>query len=216
MPKFFSSLPVRLASLVLLLQGGLLYSSIRQEFIPKAPPLVGLAKQFGKWQFVQDGVIDAESMEVLKADDTIIRVFGDPSTRRTVELFVASFRSQRTGKAPHSPKNCLPGSGWLPLDDREISINLGDRSIPVNRYVIAHGDDRSLVYYWYQSRDRAVAGEFKAKFWVLADAIRFNRTDTALVRVIVPISNKDEATAEQAAEDFVRSMYGALVARLPS
>jgi EpsI family protein len=73
-----------------------------------------------------------------------------------------------------------------------------------------------MVLYWYQSRDRVVADEFKAKFWVMRDAIRLNRTDTALVRVIVPIANQDEAQAEAAASDFVKSFYSTLLGYLPS
>jgi EpsI family protein len=88
--------------------------------------------------------------------------------------------------------------------------------IRVNRYVIAHGENRSLVFYWYQSRDRVVADEFEAKFWVMVDAMRLNRTDTALVRIVVPIIDKDEAAAERAATDFVKSMYGTLLEYLPA
>jgi EpsI family protein len=180
-----------------------------------------MPRTLGTWNFLQEGVVDAETMAVLQADDTLIRSFtkGDQGAERPerVELFVAGFRSQRTGKAPHSPKNCLPGSGWLPLDDREISVDVGGpEPIPVNRYIVAQGDYRSLVLYWYQSRDRAVAGEFQAKFWVMADALRYNRTDTALVRVIVPIRDGDEATADRQAADFVKSMYSTLLDYLPA
>ncbi len=213
--RFFNSMPVRVASLVLIVQGSLLYSSIREEIIPEARPLASMPRDLGAWKFVGEGVVDKESMEILKADDTLIRTFA--KDRAGVDLFVAGFRSQRTGKAPHSPKNCLPGSGWLPLGDREISVDVGrPQPISVNRYVIAKGEYRSLVLYWYQSRDRAVAGEFKAKFWVMADALRYNRTDTALVRVIVPIRDKDEATAEKQATDFVKSLYPTLLDYLPS
>jgi len=213
--KFLNSTPVRIASLVLLVQGGLLYSSIREEVIPPSRPLAEMPRTLGPWQFAAEGVVDAETNAVLQADDTLIRSFDKDGAR--VDLFVAGFRSQRTGKAPHSPKNCLPGSGWTPLDDREISIDVG-RGLPiaVNRYVIAHGESRSLVLYWYQSRDRAVADEFKAKFWVMADALRYNRTDTALVRVIVPIRDRDESAAERQATDFVKSMYSTLLNYLPA
>ena len=78
------------------------------------------------------------------------------------------------------------------------------------------GEQRSLVLYWYQSRDRVVAGEFEAKFWVMADAIRLNRTDTALVRVIVPVINKDENAAQRQAEDLVQAIYPNLRQFLPS
>jgi EpsI family protein len=212
--RFLNSTPVRVASLVLILQGGLLYSSIREEYVPSSQPLAAMPHNLGSWKFVGEGVVDAETNAVLQADDTMIRTYQNNGA--SVELFVAGFRSQRTGKAPHSPKNCLPGSGWTPLGDREITVDVNrTQPIPVNRYIIAHGDYRSLVLYWYQSRDRAVAGEFKAKFWVMADALRYNRTDTALVRVIVPIINRDEVTAEKTATDFVKSMYGTLLEYLP-
>jgi EpsI family protein len=169
----------------------------------------------GNWTMSQQGVIDKETMDVLQADDTVTRQY--TNGRDGLDLYVAAFRSQRTGKAPHSPKNCLPGSGWEPLADREISVEVGRaQPIPVNRYVIAHGDSREVVYYWYQSRDRAVAGEFKAKFWVVADAIRLNRTDTALVRVIAPVVNKNEAAADQQISEFIKAFYPTLLQYLPA
>lgn len=215
MLPFLKSTPAKVATALLLIQAAVLYGSIREEVIPTSRPLSGLPMMLGSWKFVRQGVIDKETMDVLKADDTVTREY--QNGRIEANVFVAGFRSQRTGKAPHSPKNCLPGSGWLPLADREISLDVGKAApIPVNRYVIAHGDQRELVYYWYQSRDRAVANEFKAKFWVVADAIRYNRTDTALVRVIVPIINKDEAKADQEASDFVKSFYSTLLEYLPA
>jgi hypothetical protein len=57
---------------------------------------------------------------------------------------------------------------------------------------------------------------FIAARWVMRDAIRLNRTDTALVRVIVPIGNKDEAKAEATAAEFVKSFYSTLLGYLPS
>ena len=99
----------------------------------------------------------------------------------------------------------------------ELALDVGGpQPIHVNRYVVAHGDERSLVLYWYQSRDRAVANEYAAKFWVVVDAMRLNRTDTALVRVIVPIANRDEQAADRAATDFVRAFYGTLREHLPA
>lgn len=213
--RFLNSTPARVVTVLLLAQAGLLYSSIRTEFIPESLPLAQLPRTFGDWKMTGEGVVDKETMDVLQADDTVVREYGDGQAR--LGLFVASFRSQRTGKAPHSPKNCLPGSGWQPLADSEATVDVGRAApIPVNRYVIAHGDSRQLVYYWYQSRDRAVADEFKAKFWVVADAIRYNRTDTALVRVIVPIAGRDEAAADRKIEAFLKTFYPSLLQYLPA
>jgi EpsI family protein len=200
---------------LLLVQAALLYSAIRPEEIVPGPPLAQMPMMLGNWRFVQDGVIDQESLDVLKADDILNRVYAQGN--QGAYIFVAAFRSQRNGKAPHSPKNCLPGSGWTPLNSGEMVVDTGSHGpITVNRYVVAHGDERSLVLYWYQSRDRAIASEYRAKFWVMADAVRLNRTDTALVRVVVPIVNRDEDAAVRTATDFVKSFYGTLRQFLPA
>ena len=69
--------------------------------------------------------------------------------------------------------------------------------------------------YWYQSRDRVVATEFKAKFYVVADALRYNRTDTALVRVVLPIVNNDIDGSTKAAIDFIQSFYAPPASTFP-
>ena len=204
-----------MASILIVIQGFLLYGAIRPEAIPAGRPLSQLPKELGPWSLVQEGLVDAETQAVLRADDTLNRFYGNG--KEGANLFVAAFRSQREGKAPHSPKNCLPGSGWVPLESREVSVDSGaDAPIIVNRYIVAQGDNRSLVLYWYQSRDRVVASEYMAKFWVVADAMRLNRTDTALVRVVVPIHDRNDAAATQIAEDFVRSFYQELRHYLPA
>jgi EpsI family protein len=222
--KFLNSRAARIVTVLLLVQAALLYSAIRPEIVPPSRPLEEMPSRLGSWQLVQTGVIEQEVLDVLKADDILNGGYcssASPDCARTGEgsagLFVAAFRTQRNGKTPHSPKNCLPGSGWVPLSSGELTIDVG-RSAPisVNRYLIASGSQRQLVLYWYQSRDRTVANEYKAKFWVMADAIRLNRTDTALVRVIVPVVNRDEAKAQATATDFVKSFYSTLLEYLPS
>jgi EpsI family protein len=212
----FLKTPAALAATALvLLQGVLIYHATRPEAIPAGLPLAQLPTKLGSWQLIQEGVVDADTQAVLKADDLLNRFYATGASG--ANLFVAAFRSQRNGKTPHSPKNCLPGSGWTPLTSDQIAIDVGRGApIEVNRYVVAHGDERSLVLYWYQSRDRAIASEYTAKFWVVVDAMRLNRTDTALVRVVVPIVDKDEAAATKSATDFVRAFYGTLREYLPA
>jgi EpsI family protein len=214
--SFLRNTTVIAATIVLLMQAAAIYSADRPESIPPASlPLADVPKMLGPWQFAGDGVIDQETLDILKADDILNRVYGRGGA--PAFLFVAAFRSQRNGKAPHSPKNCLPGTGWLPLDSGEVTIDSGAGfPITVNRYVVAHGDQRSVVLYWYQSRNRAVASEYKAKFWVMADAVRLNRTDTALVRVVVPVVDRDEDAATKTAVEFVQSFYGTLLHYLPA
>jgi EpsI family protein len=212
--KFLRSPAAAAATILIVLQGALLYSAIRPESVPPAKPLEQMPASLGSWQLAQEGVVDQETRDLLKADDLLNRYYTSGS--RAANLFVAAFRSQRNGKAPHSPKNCLPGNGWTPETSDIISVDTGIIPIQVNRYVVAHGDERDLVLYWYQSRDRAVASEYEAKFWVVMDAMRLNRTDTALVRVIVPMADRNKDAATQTAVDFVRSFYKTLREHLPA
>lgn len=216
MLKFLNSGAVRLATILILAQAALLYSSVRPEAVPPAPPLAQFPHNVGPWRLQKEGVVEPDVMEVLKADDLLTRGYVAAGEKAPVDLFIAAFRSQRNGKAPHSPKNCLPGAGWTQVDARQLPIDVGRaQPIVVNRFEVQHGEDRSLVLYWYQSRDRVVANEFTAKFWVVADAMRLNRTDTALVRVTVPIVDRDSAAAEHVATDFVKASFSTIREFLP-
>jgi EpsI family protein len=93
------------------------------------------------------------------------------------------------------------------------------RAIEVNRVVIQKGLDRSLVLYWYQSHGRVVASEYWGKLYTVVDAIRYNRTDAALVRVVAPVAEQGVdavARAQKAAEAFATAVFPALPPFLPN
>ena len=208
----------RILSAVLLLQAALFYATSRGENVPSPRPLKDFPKEVSDWRTIKEGYVDDETQAVLRADDTLTRTYASPKFQMPPNLFVAFFKTQRTGKAPHSPKNCLPGSGWEPSREDYLKVAVPGLAQPieVNRYVVARGEERSVVLYWYQSQNRVVASEYKAKIWTVADAIRYNRTDTALVRVVVPVSGNDEAAAERVAVEFVQAFFGALRQYLPA
>jgi hypothetical protein len=69
--------------------------------------------------------------------------------------------------------------------------------------------------YWYQSHNRIIAGEFAAKFWLIADSIKYHRSDSALVKIVVPVRNGDSTGATSEATEFVKAVFPALSAQLP-
>ena len=146
-----------------------------------------------------DVEIPAESLQVLGPGDFLLRVYGnDQPATVPVDLFIAYFPSQRAGDTIHSPKNCLPGAGWAPIQSQRIVLSVpGHTSFPVNRYVIAKGDSRKLVLYWYWAHDRGVASEYWAKYYLVADSIRMNRSDGSLVRLGTPILPGESVDAAQ-------------------
>lgn len=215
---FLKSRAAKILTLVLVSQAVVLYAFTRKEIVPNIAPLSTLPGQVGAWVLHNEGTIDQETQDVLKADDLLTRTYVNGNVGGAAHLFIAFFKTQRSGQAPHSPKNCLPGSGWVPSVADTVAVPIPNRPQPItiNRYIVQKGDSKSLVLYWYQSRDRIVASEYTAKFYVVADAMRYNRTDTALVRVVVPIPGNDVKGTEERAFNFVQSIFAPLQQHLPS
>jgi EpsI family protein len=208
---------VRILSLVLLAQAGVFYGFQRREIVPPRQPLANFSIDQTGWKNIQEMQIDQDSLDVLKADDIMSRVYQNKNGQ-VATLFVAYFDTQRTGKAPHSPKNCLPGAGFVQMQAgfADVAVAGEPKPIEVNRYIVARGQNQSVVLYWYQARTRVVASEYKAKFFTVADAIRYNRSDTALVRVVVGVDNGDTQKAINTAENFVQSFFEPLKNYLPA
>jgi EpsI family protein len=215
---FLAGRHARILTAVLLAQGALFYALSRGEAVPIVRPLAEFPGTFDGWRLFREGVIEQEILDVLRADDLLNRVYMHGASGQVASLFVAYFKSQRTGQAPHSPKNCLPGAGWVPSASEIVSIAVPDRPEPVevNRYIVSKGDEKSVVLYWYQTRGRVIASEYRAKVHLVVDSVRYNRSDTALVRVVVPVRDNNDAAAAKAAVEFVQSFFSPLRAFLPS
>ena|SRR5579872_3961909 len=106
---------------------------------------------------------------------------------RGVDLFIGYFPLQDDKKGPHSPQDCLPGSGWEPVSLGRRSITANGKSNEVNRYVVRNGRAVALVYYWYQGRGRIMADEYQMRWSTLVDAALTGHTEEALVRLVAPL-----------------------------
>ena len=195
-------------------QAAVVHFVVGAEHLPPPPDLSKLPQRIEGWQGTADIPISALTLQQLGADRTLERSYFRAETGGTVDLFIAWFQSQRGGTTqPHSPKVCLPGSGWLPLDSRQIEISTSRGTIPVERYMIANHGVRAETLYWYQSPRRVLTSEWAAKFFTLADGIRDRRTDTAIVRVFMTLRPGQIESPEPV--DFARAVYPFLRDRLP-
>ncbi len=214
--------PVRLllASALMLATSAYLTSVMRAEPVPIKQPLESCPLLISNWVGQKAPDFDERSLAVLGVDEYINRMYTDAS-QKPLSLYVGYYASQRQGDTMHSPLNCLPGAGWSPVSFSRIGIPMRateqarDENVTVNRYVIEKGLDRQMVLYWYQSQGRVIASEYWGKFYLVLDAIRTNRTDGALVRIVVPIQGA-EAEAEQRAIAFAQTLYPLLGRYLPS
>lgn len=215
--EFFRSRGVVAATAILAVQAVCFHVFAQNEREPKTLPLQMIQTDFGAWSLASQEALDSATAEILHPDDYLYRLYRDSNSGASASLFIAYFKTQRTGHAPHTPRNCLPGHGWTPSNQgiREVRTPAGP-PIQVNHYLIAKGRMRSAVIYWYQTAGRAVGNEYIAKLYLLADAIRHRRSDTALVRIIVPFEGRDSKAAERAAEDLAGQVYVALANHFPA
>jgi len=133
--------------------------------------------------------LDPAQLDALKLDDYLLADFSAPA-RRPVNLYVAYYASQRKGESAHSPRSCIPGDGWeiASLSQRTIAgTRLAGQPLRVNRVLIERGDDRALVYYWFQERGRIITSEYLVKWYIFWDALTRSRTDGALVRLVTRV-----------------------------
>lgn len=175
----------------------LMQARARSEVFPPHLPLKQFPEQVGGWTGT-DVPIDKDVLEILGPGDFLLRIYQNQQKSPYIDLFIAYFRSQRAGDTIHSPQHCLPGSGWAPVENQRITLTMpGHEPFPANRYLIAKGDSRQLVLYWFWAHDRGVASEYWAKFYLVADSIKMNRSDGALVRITTPMYPGETAEAAQ-------------------
>lgn len=176
------------------------------EATPPARPIGEFPKEIGNYTTVAESPFDQDTLKVLGVTDYLNRTYFSP-TQGGLGLYIGYFRTQRTGAAIHSPKNCLPGAGWQPTVSETYQLSLDDgRKVPVNFYVIRKDLDQQIVLYWYQSHGRVVASEYWGKYYMVLDAIRLNRTDAALVRIVAPVRNGDTDGARERAVAFAKQV----------
>jgi EpsI family protein len=179
-------------------------------------PLSAMPTSIGAWHSISEDTLSLPIRQVLHADDLLARTYEViPGTQ--VQLFIAYYRTQRSGEAMHSPRNCLPGSGWEPLSVSLIRTDMGrGRMEQLNRYLVEKDGHRLLVVYWYQEHNRVIADEYRGKFYLMWDSIRRGSRDGALVRVSVPLTQgMDENEAAKTIRQFIHSATPEITRVLP-
>ena len=207
------------APAALLLAGCLLQVGVRpQHTAPLPGPLrampVALAGTDGRDREMSD-----EERRASAVTDYVFRTFG-PDSQTAFSLYVAYYQRQATGRAIHSPRNCLPGVGWQTVEAGKASVIVDGRPVTVNRYILASGQSQALVYYWYQGRGRVAHNEYTVKWDLLRDAVAHGRSEEALVRLVIPIRRAPGYTTDawrrriNEAEDVARSAAAEMIPRL--
>jgi exosortase D (VPLPA-CTERM-specific) len=158
------------------------------EIFPQRVALAQFPMSIGEWRGRRES-LDGVYADALQLDDYMLADYVNASSA-DVNLYIAWYNSQRKGEAVHSPRSCLPGGGWRMQDfgQRDLpGVLVNGRPLRVDRALIELGNQRQLVYYWFQQRGRVITNEYAVKWYLFWDALTTHRTDGALVRVITPV-----------------------------
>lgn len=208
-----------LAPAVILALGGLGRVTIRPDrALSPTLPFADFPDRIAGFEQQGEETLTGAELRILRPDDYLLRTYRD--IRGTdMTLFVAYYGKQTSGASIHSPRNCLPGTGWEPLRHDRIDTPTAYGPGQINRYLVEHGSGaRALVYYWYQGRGRVIANEYTVKLDLLRDALFRRRTDEALVRLVIPVSSGQGTLtrADALASTTVREVIRLLASHVPA
>jgi len=157
-----------------------------------------------------------ESYDILKADTTTLRHYVD-SLEYQYWLFIAYFTSQKYGSQIHSPKHCLPGGGWKIMSLEPYQLKLDNSPVKnINRLLIAEGERKQLMFYWFETRGGTIRNEFALKWDLVTNSLLLRPTDAAIVRLTIPLGlGEDYDTATRRAVAFFNNFQDAIDKALP-
>lgn len=182
--------------------------------VPLPADIGNFPKQVGSFTMTGSSEFPEEIVQELGVDSYINRDYRDDDGYK-LSLYLGYYEEQREGAMIHSPKNCMPGSGWAPVESSIISISVSgsNQSYKVNRMLFQKGMDKLIMYYWYQGRNRIVANEYVDRFLLIVDSIFQHRSEGSLVRVIGPWDPSGNNEIKQ--EQFVANLFPILRQYLP-
>jgi len=170
-----------------------------EDVIPERKSFYEFPLKLSNWS---GDVIDMDqaTVEFLGLSDYILMNYKHTDKQEWVNFYVAYYQTQKHGVVPHSPKQCIPGGGWLITDIGEYNF----KGVELNRVVITKGKVKQLVYYWYRQRGQDIASEYALKWSTFVGSFLQSRTDGALVRLTTTVSSTEKiADADMRLQAFI-------------
>lgn len=210
--------PLLAAGLTLaIFAGGAAAMPQRAEAIPRRANFAEFPSQIDSWSGHREA-LESIYVSALQFDDYLLANFSRGSAG-PINFYVAWYNSQSSGQSAHSPRSCMPAGGWRIKDLRTVMqpATSGLPAFAVNRALIESGNQRQIVYYWFQQRGRVITNEYMVKWYLFWDALTRNRTDGALIRLVLPLQPAMmEADADRTLTEFVRAIEPQLTRFVPN
>lgn len=173
--------------------------------VPVNQPLAEIPTSIGNWRMVEEAYFNPEMLAVLQPTDYLYRVYKDPAGNR-VTLYLGYHAGGPDSGPIHSPKHCLPASGWLEISESQQTIPLDQGQLPVVQAIYQNDDQKEMFFYYFQVKGRVLTNEYALKLAEVINSMLYNRRDSAFIRISVPFT-EDQARAAQVGEQFAARIH---------
>lgn len=206
--------PWRFYLLFILLGLAAVYVHTRSEAaVPINTPLELFPQRAGEWRMIGQARFDERVLAVLKPSDYLSRTYENKGGQR-LSLYIGFHNGGPQSGPIHSPKQCLPGSGWNYLSNEVHTVTAGDLEVPYVGAIYQKDIQKQLFLYWFQVRDDILTNEYALKLAMVKNSVLANRRDSAFIRLSIMVDG-DESKAVAIGEQFIRDFFPAINASLP-
>ena len=185
--RILSNLRIVIVALLFVITFVVLHVSESVKETPIKKRLNMFPQKTGKWTLVNTRLLSNPVIEMIGVNDYIDYDYASPDGP-IVNLYVSYFNGKTGGY--HSPRNCLPGSGWNVANTKHLKLDIHDSEtgpFRVNLMIVQKGIDKQVVVYWYQNRGRIIASEYWGKIYLVLDSIFKRRRDGSFIRIMAPV-----------------------------
>lgn len=180
---------------------------------PVARPLSQIPLRVAGWEKIGETYFSEAVLKGLKPTEYLYRVYTN-AQRRTVSIYLGYHGGGPDSGSIHSPKHCLPGSGWHNISEQVKTLIIHGEPVKIVESVYENDGQRELFLYWFQVKGENLTNEYALKFAEIKNSILYNRRDSAFIRISLPYPAGDDG-AFVIGEQFVSDFYPHIKAVLP-
>lgn len=207
--------PWRFYLLFLFLGLAALYVQTRSEAaVPMSKPLNLFPVLLGNWVMINESHFSDQVLEVLKPSDYLSRSYKNAHGDQ-LGLYLGFHNGGPESGPIHSPKQCLPGSGWNRLNGEVHTLTIEGRKVSFVSSVYQKDQERQLFLYWFQVRNETLTNEYALKMAMIQNSLLANRRDSAFIRLSLMVT-ENESAALATGEKFMRDFVPLLTNFLPN
>lgn len=168
-----------------------------------------IPRQIAGYRATEDLAIDDGTQRALETSSILQRRFASDQGR---EVLLTIVHAGKTRRSLHFPELCLVGSGWEVVASEPTSVGFSFRA---KRLVLAHGDTRQAVLYWFKTGDKLTGNFFLNSYYWASNQLTFGAPTSSMVRLAAQAEPGREEDAFSLLEDFALVFKPTLLERVP-